>query len=100
MDEGYFEEDETRRICDRFETGLLCKEDNAGFSDSYPIAVKRLTYQVEKRLRMNPVLYAKVRSMIADYLVKDYAREVTASKLLALDCRRVLNVPLNFVHKP
>lgn len=90
----------SRRIGDRFETGRLCKEDNAGFSDSYPIAVKRLTYLMEKRLRMDPELYAKVRSMIADYLVKDYAREVTASKLLALDYSRVLHVPLNFVYKP
>lgn len=48
---------------------------------------------------MDPELYAKVRSMIAVYLVKDYAREVTASKLLALDYRMVLNVPLNIVYK-
>lgn len=39
-------------------------------------------------------------SRLADYLVKDYAREVTASKLLALEYGKVWYTPLNIIYDP
>lgn len=51
------------------------------------MVVKRLMC-LEKRLRMNPELYTKVRSMIANYLVKGYAHKATKSELLALDLQQ------------
>lgn len=57
-----------RRIDDRFETGLLWKENNTELSDSYPMAIKMFRC-LEKRRRMDTELYAKVRPMIVDSLV-------------------------------
>lgn len=42
-------------------------------------------------------LYAKFRSMIADYLVKAYAHEAATSKLLALHCSEVARGRRSFV---
>lgn len=39
-------------------------------------------------------------SRLADYLVKDYAREVTASKLLALEYGKMWYAPLNIIYNP
>ncbi|XP_062713284.1 uncharacterized protein LOC134290229 [Aedes albopictus] len=75
------------------------KDDNIEFPDSYPMAVKRLMC-LEKRLRKDPELYVKVRTMIADYLVKGYAHEASESELLALDCSKVWYVLLNIVYNP
>ncbi|XP_062533423.1 uncharacterized protein LOC134202455 [Armigeres subalbatus] len=84
----------TKRIGDRFETGLLWKNDCSEFPDSYLMAVKRLI-GLE-----NPELYAKVRTMIADYLVKGYAHKATSFELEALGCSKVWYVPLNIVYNP
>lgn len=89
----------SRWIGDRFKTGLLRKEDNAECSDSCSMAV-RWPMCLEKHLRMDPDLYANIRSIIANYLVKDYACEVTASELLALKYGKVWYTPLNIVYKP
>ncbi|XP_062538577.1 uncharacterized protein LOC134206858 [Armigeres subalbatus] len=89
----------TKRIGDRFETGLLWKNDCSEFPDSYIMAVKRLI-GLENRLRKDPELYAKVRTMIADYLVKGYAHKATSSELEALGCSKVWYVPLNIVYNP
>ncbi|XP_062537760.1 uncharacterized protein LOC134206081 [Armigeres subalbatus] len=89
----------TRRIGHRFETGLLWKDDNTEFPDSYPMAVKRLSC-LEKRLMKDPELYARVRIMIADLLAKGYAHEATETELIALDCSKVWYVPLNIVYNP
>lgn len=52
----------TRRISDRFEMGLLCKEDNTEFPDSYPLAVKRLM-SLEKRLMKIPICTSRSDSI-------------------------------------
>ncbi|XP_058456704.1 uncharacterized protein LOC131434071 [Malaya genurostris] len=89
----------TKRIGDCFETGLLWKEDNPEFPDSYLMAVKRLKC-LENRLSKNPELYDKVRRTIADYLAKGYAHKATSSELAAFDSNKVWHVPLNFVYNP
>lgn len=71
----------TKWIGDRFVTGLLWKDDDLELPDSYPMAVKRLKCQ-ENRLMKDPDIYTKVRSLIADYLIKGYAHKATYSKLL------------------
>ena len=43
----------TKRIGNRFETGLLWRDDNRVFPDSYPTAEKRMQ-QLAKRLKKNP----------------------------------------------
>lgn len=52
------------------------------FLDSYHIVVKRLMCLV-KRLRKDPELCDKDRSVIADYNVKGYVHEAVTSDLLA-----------------
>ncbi|XP_058840906.1 uncharacterized protein LOC131696379 [Topomyia yanbarensis] len=89
----------TVRIGDRFETGLLWKEDDPSFPDSFPMAMKRL-HCLEKRLSRNPELYDKVRGMIAEYLGKGYAHKATSAELHAFDSSKVWYVPLNIVYNP
>ncbi|XP_058448081.1 uncharacterized protein LOC131432741 [Malaya genurostris] len=87
----------TVRIGDRFEIGLLWKDDDPSFPDSYPMALKRLQ-SLEKRLIKDPELYEKVRGMIAEYLAKGYAHKATLSELAAFESRKVWYLPLNIVH--
>ncbi|XP_065091440.1 uncharacterized protein LOC135712376 [Ochlerotatus camptorhynchus] len=89
----------TVRVGDRFETGLLWKEDDPHFPDSYPMAVKRLQC-MERRMQNDSNLYNKVRSMIGDYLAKGYAHIATPSELAAFDYSKVWYVPLNIVYNP
>ena len=56
----------TKRIGNRFETGLLWRDDNRVFPDSYPTAEKRMQ-QLAKRLKKNPALESKVAEMIKEY---------------------------------
>ncbi|XP_058443807.1 uncharacterized protein LOC131425723 [Malaya genurostris] len=75
-------------IVDRFEIGLLWKDDDPSFPDSYPMALKRLQ-SLEKRLIKDPELYEKVRGMIAEYLAKRYAHKATLSELAAFESRKI-----------
>lgn len=53
----------TRRISDRFVASLLGKKDNAEFPNSCPMmAVEK--FMLEKRLRMDPEIYAKIRAFL------------------------------------
>ncbi|XP_055615048.1 uncharacterized protein LOC129761356 [Toxorhynchites rutilus septentrionalis] len=89
----------TVRVGDRFETGLLWKEDDPSFPDSYPMAVKRMQ-SMERRLQKDAKLYEKVRCMIGEYLAKGYAHIATRSELKAFDYSKVWYIPLNIVFNP
>ncbi|XP_055622057.1 uncharacterized protein LOC129765672 [Toxorhynchites rutilus septentrionalis] len=89
----------TVSVGDRFETGLLWKEDDPSFPDSYPMAVKRMQ-SMERHLQKDAELYEKVRCMIGEYLAKGYAHIATRSELKAFDCTKVWYIPLNIVFNP
>lgn len=78
----------TRRIGDRYETGLLWHDNYTEFSNSYPMAVKGVT--LAKRLKKDSEAYVKVRSMVADNIDEGY-KLYTAMALeqLALECCKV-----------
>ncbi|XP_053692618.1 uncharacterized protein LOC128741066 [Sabethes cyaneus] len=89
----------TVRIGDRFETGLLWRDEEPQFPDSYFMASKRLQC-LENRLKKDGALYDKVRQMVAEYLDKGYAHKATESELSESDPSRIWYVPLNIVSHP
>lgn len=89
----------TKRIGDRYETGLLWKRDEVHLPDSYPMALKRLK-QLEKKLEKSPELYQNVRRQIAEYQEKGYAHLATAEELSCTVGGKVWYLPLNVVVNP
>ncbi|XP_053699180.1 uncharacterized protein LOC128746160 [Sabethes cyaneus] len=89
----------TKRIGDRFETGLLFKSDEPRFPDSYPMAVKRMK-QLEKRLQKNPELQNNVNKQIDEYQEKGYAHLATVEELSGFSPDEVWYLPLNVVQNP
>uniref|UniRef100_A0A182S0C7 Peptidase aspartic putative domain-containing protein n=1 Tax=Anopheles funestus TaxID=62324 RepID=A0A182S0C7_ANOFN len=87
----------TRRVGNRFETGLLWREDNRSFPDSYPTAEKRMQ-QLARRLKRNPALESRVTEMIREYERKGYAHKVTEAELSGFSKEEVWYLPLNVVH--
>ncbi|XP_038106872.1 uncharacterized protein LOC119766411 [Culex quinquefasciatus] len=92
-------EETTRRVGDRFETGLLWKTDGVKFPNSYPMAVKRMK-QLEKKLERSPELYDNVKKQIEDYQAKGYAHEATAEELNGTNNNKAFYLPLNVVVNP
>ncbi|XP_055610704.1 uncharacterized protein LOC129757483 [Uranotaenia lowii] len=90
----------TVRIGQRFETGLLWRDDNPQLPDSYPMAVKRLK-ALERKLSRNPELKEKVSKQIAEYQEKGYAHKATAQDYAdAAAGAKVWYLPLNVVLNP
>ncbi|XP_062558270.1 uncharacterized protein LOC134223146 [Armigeres subalbatus] len=89
----------TVRKGDRYETGLLWKENHTQLPDSYPMAVKRMEC-LEKKLIRNPELQDKVSKLIEQYLEKGYAHKITAQDLEDAVPGRTWYLPLNVVLNP
>lgn len=92
---------ETTRRTDsgRFECGLLWKDDDFAFPDSYGMARRRLVC-LEKRLAKDPTLKTKVVEQIEEYLERGYAHVATENELRSFDPRRVWYLPLGIVQNP
>ncbi|XP_049300629.1 uncharacterized protein LOC125774511 [Anopheles funestus] len=86
----------TKRVGDRFETGLLWREDAHEFPDSYTMAEKRMN-QLVKRIRKTPELFEKVTKMINEYLEKGYAHKITPAELKNYSSEKVWYLPINVV---
>ncbi|XP_062711976.1 uncharacterized protein LOC115267455 [Aedes albopictus] len=89
----------TKRVGDRFETGLLWKTDDPRFPDSYPMAVRRMK-QLEKRLDKNPKLKENVCKQIDEYQQKGYAHLATAEELAGTPADQTWYLPINVVQNP
>ena len=89
-------EETTRRVGNRYETGLLWKTDDVKFPNSFPMAMKRMK-QLEKRLEKSPALYDNVKGQIQDYLAKGYAHVATTDELSETNNNRVFYLPLSVV---
>ena len=70
----------TKMIKNRFETGLLWKNERIILPDSYPMALRRLAC-LEKRISMEPQMLMVFKEKIADYILKGYARRLTVAEL-------------------
>lgn len=89
----------TKRVGDRFETGLLWKTEDPRFPDSYPMALRRMK-QLEKRLEKNPVLHQNVCKQIDEYQQKGYAHLATAEELANTPSDQAWYLPINVVLNP
>ncbi|XP_037047880.1 uncharacterized protein LOC119082466 [Bradysia coprophila] len=85
-------ESTTKRIGDKFETGLLWKYDDISLPNSLPMATKRLE-SLEKRLDKDPDLAIKFRAKFNEYLEKGYVRKLNAKEVEDTD-KRTWYLPL------
>lgn len=85
-----------RRVGDRFECPLLWASDDRQFPDSKEMAKKRFL-ALEKKLASNPVVGAKVKSLMSRYLELGYARVVKDDQV---DPSRCWYLPTFVVHNP
>ncbi|XP_055632594.1 uncharacterized protein LOC129773069 [Toxorhynchites rutilus septentrionalis] len=89
----------TKRVSDRFETGLIWRRDERKFPDSYPMAVRRMK-SLDRKLERNPELKRNVCQQIEDYQVKGYAHKITAAEMRDTSCSAVWYLPMNAVVNP
>ncbi|XP_058816283.1 uncharacterized protein LOC131679560 [Topomyia yanbarensis] len=92
-------EQTTTRVGERFETGLLWKNDDPQLPDNYAMAVKRMQ-SLERKLSKNPELRQNVESQIKDYQNKGYAHIATEKELMTAEPGKVWYLPLNVVLNP
>lgn len=92
-------EETTRRVFDRFETGLLWKSDDIEFPNSFPMAFRRLQ-SLERKLAKEPTLKARVHQKLNEYIEKGYCHRASASELSFSDSKRVWYLPLSVVVNP
>ncbi|XP_055585330.1 uncharacterized protein LOC129738161 [Uranotaenia lowii] len=91
-------ESTTVRVGDRFETGLLWKQEPV-FPDSYPMALNRLK-SLERRFQREPHMKQNVNQQIEYYLAKGYCHKATAEELKNTNPSSVWYLPLNVVLNP
>lgn len=89
----------TKRVGERFETGLLWREDERKFPDSYPMAVRRMK-ALDRKLEKNLALKENVCQQIEDYQAKGYAHKITEAELSETPKEAVWYLPLNVVVNP
>ncbi|XP_039451485.2 uncharacterized protein LOC120430439 [Culex pipiens pallens] len=89
----------TIRVGDRFQTGLLWRNDNPQLPDSFPMALKRMK-ALERKLAKNPVLQKNVDEQIAEYQQKGYAHVATPNELNQAEPGKIWYLPLNVVKHP
>ncbi|XP_062541472.1 uncharacterized protein LOC134209507 [Armigeres subalbatus] len=89
----------TRRVGQRFETGLLWKEDKIHFPDSFNMAMKRMR-SLEGRMNRNPGVREALQKQLNDYLVKGYAHRITERELRETPRYQEWYLPLNYVVNP
>ncbi|XP_055633030.1 uncharacterized protein LOC129773448 [Toxorhynchites rutilus septentrionalis] len=89
----------TIRVDDRFETGLLWKDDNPQLPDSFPMALKRMK-SLERKLAKNPQLEQNVKNQIEEYQLKGYTHVTTPKELSEAEPGKVWFLPLNVVLNP
>ncbi|XP_058811174.1 uncharacterized protein LOC131676064 [Topomyia yanbarensis] len=92
-------EQTTRRTERGFETGLVWRDDEPNFPDSYAMAVRRL-HSLERKLTKNPYLQKRVWELIDEYLRKGYAHKATEEELKHADPKRTWFLPLGVVVHP
>ncbi|XP_062557279.1 uncharacterized protein LOC134222152 [Armigeres subalbatus] len=92
-------EETTKRISNRFETGLLWRQDHVQFPNSFPMAMRRLEC-FERRMEKDPELKASVRQQINEYLERAYIHEVKQEETESVDPGRLWYLPLGAVRNP
>ncbi|XP_055640368.1 uncharacterized protein LOC129777849 isoform X1 [Toxorhynchites rutilus septentrionalis] len=89
----------TKRIGERFETGLLWKSDDFVFPDSFAMAERRLIC-LERRMKRDKNIESSVRRQMREYEEKGYIHKATLQELREADSRRTWYLPLGVVLNP
>ncbi|XP_035898309.1 uncharacterized protein LOC118505923 isoform X1 [Anopheles stephensi] len=92
-------EETTKRVGERFETGLLWKENERSFPESYSMAVRRFK-QLETKLKKTPELHNNLCQQIEEYQRKGYAHRITPEELRDTPSKNVWYLPINVVVNP
>ncbi|XP_039438455.1 uncharacterized protein LOC120419726 [Culex pipiens pallens] len=92
-------QDTTKRVGQRFETGLLWKYDCFEFPDSYPMAKRRLQC-LERRIQKDPVIGESVVRQLSEYQEKGYIHKATPEELEGADPSRTWYLPLGVALNP
>lgn len=74
------QEKTTKKLNNRYETGLLWRYDDVRFPDSFNMALRRMSC-LESRMRKNPILAANLKNQIKDYISKGYARKLSDKEI-------------------
>lgn len=88
----------TRRVDQRYETGLLLRKDEETLPDSHSMALRRLC-SVEAKMRRNADFATAYDEQITGYLAKGYARRLTTAETTAR-CPRTWYLPHFAVTNP
>ncbi|XP_062713462.1 uncharacterized protein LOC134290357 [Aedes albopictus] len=92
-------ESSTKRIGQRYETGLLWRFDVFEFPDSYQMAVKRMVC-LERRMAKNVAIGESVRKQMVEYQEKGYIHRAIEAELKEADPRRTWYLPLGVALNP
>ncbi|CAG7815451.1 unnamed protein product, partial [Allacma fusca] len=72
----------TRKLEDRYETGLLWKHDEPQLPESRTMALKRLK-GIERKMDRDPAYAARYSTQMEGFLEKGYARKLTPEEIVA-----------------
>ncbi|XP_055604358.1 uncharacterized protein LOC129752608 [Uranotaenia lowii] len=89
----------TKRVGDRFETGLLWAQDDVVLPDSYGMAKRRLEC-LERRMYRDERLKENLHKQVLEYVAKGYAHKATPKELQTADRNRIWYLPLGAVINP
>ncbi|XP_055633239.1 uncharacterized protein LOC129773625 [Toxorhynchites rutilus septentrionalis] len=92
-------EQTTKRVGNRYETGLLWKRDDVKLPDNYDMALRRLEC-LERRMQKDLLLKKSIHEQLAEYQAKGYAHRATQKELSCADPDRIWYLPLGAVTNP
>ncbi|XP_055641601.1 uncharacterized protein LOC129778611 [Toxorhynchites rutilus septentrionalis] len=92
-------EQTTVRVGEKFETGLLWKDDHTKLPDSCSMALRRLEC-LERKMACNPVLKENVHQQIREFVDKGYIHKATEKELKAANPQRIWYLPVGTVVNP
>ncbi|XP_055613925.1 uncharacterized protein LOC129760309 [Uranotaenia lowii] len=83
----------------KYQTGLIWRNEQRNFPDSFPMANKR-SILLAQRLAKNPQLRTNVQRQIQEYVEKGYSHEITQEELDGTPKANIWYLPLNVVTNP
>ncbi|XP_055633289.1 uncharacterized protein LOC129773669 [Toxorhynchites rutilus septentrionalis] len=89
----------TVRVGEKFETGLLWKDDYVELPDSYSMALRRLEC-IERKMARDPAFKENIHRQIKEFIGKGYIHKATKKELESANPRRTWYLPVGTVMNP